>query len=568
MKTLLKVILACIVAVALLIGGATAYLMFALDPNSYKPQLEEAARKQGMELEIVGELGWSLWPNLAITLGETRFAGQNYGIHPSSLQEADLVLSWSDLLHKRVAVKALAIEGADLHLASLGSGAALAATPATGSQPLEATSADGQAFSLAVDKLTIASSRLRLDQDDSPLLLDNIDFNTSGVSLDGGAFPLALSFRYQPDEGEALTANIIATASYDQDGEKLGLHDSLVEVAGLLPETLRLGMKGEVDLATETARIHELVIDLGNSRLSGEATLNYSDPLALDLALEGAELNLDQLLPQDTLDGMTLTNPTLRLNARDGVFTVAELSAGLFSGHFNSQAVVDTRGTTPTLRFGAKLESIDVAVALDHIAEDVDLAGTLAMTLEGTSRGQDGDALLANLLAEGNLQVAGLHLGNVNVEQSYCELAALVERSGDREEPWPKGTRLNDLSSNFRMNGPVLHLDDYSTGIGNISLRGSGEIDIDRETFDVRAITRLDGDRTSAEGCEVKSSRVRDKDIPFICKDSFADAGASSCKPDPAFVRNLLQNEILDRLGGDEKGEGSLEDRLRGLLGR
>ena len=567
MKTLLKVILACIIVIAVLIGGAIAYLMFALDPNSYKPQLEEAARQQGVELEIAGELGWSLWPNLAITLGETRFAGEEHGLRPSSLREANLVLSWSDLLHKRIAVKALAIDGADLHLTSLDSGAAIAAAPATGEQPLEATTAEGQTFSLAVDKLTVASSRLRLEQSGSTLLLDNIDFNTSGVSLDGKAFPLALSFRYQPDEGDSLQANIIATASYDQSSEKLGLQDSLIEITGLLPDTLRLALKGTVELATETARFHSLVIDLSDSRLSGDATLNYSDPLALDLVLKGTDLNLDQLLPQDTIAGMTLTNPALRLNARNGVFTLQELSAGLFGGHFNSQATVDTRGNTPTLRFNANLDSIDVATALDHIAEDVDLAGTLAMTLEGTSRGNDGDALLANLLAEGNLQVTGLHLGNINVEQSYCELAALVERKGEREDPWPKGTRLNDLTSDFRMEGPVLHLDDYSTGIGNISLRGNGAIDIDHQTFDVRAITRLDGDRTSAEGCEVKSTRVRDKDIPFVCKDSFADAGAGSCKPDPAFVRNLLQNEILDRLGGEE-GEGSLEDRLRGLLGR
>lgn len=569
MKTLLKVVLACIVVVAVLVGGALAYLMFALDPNSYKPQLEEAARKQGLELDIAGDLGWSLWPNLAITAGEIRFAGEQYGLHPSSVQQANLALAWRELLSKRIAVKALAIDGADLHLADLSSGAAIAVTPATGSQPVEATSDAGQAFSLAVDKLAITNSRLRLDQEDGYLQLSDIDFDTSGVRLDGSSFPLSLDFTHRLDDYQELTVKIRATASYDLDAERATVRDSRIEVAGLLPETLRLSMKGHVDLATETAQFQELVADLGSSSLSGDATLNYREPLSLRLALKGTALHLDKLLADESFEGLTLSNPILHLDMRNNIITVKELSAGLFSGHFQTQAVVDSSQATPSLRFNASLEGIDLAAALDQFADDVDLAGTLTMTLEGSSRGLDADALLANMNARGELQVADLLLGNINVEQSYCELAALVERSGKRKEPWPKGTRLNDLVSHYRLVGPILHLDDYSTGMGNIELRGDGQIDLDRERFDIRAITRLNGERTSEQGCEVKSSRVRDKDVPFVCKDSFAKAGPSSCTPDPAFVREILQKELFDRLGGDDTEEGSsLEDRLRGLLGR
>src|SRR5690606_7413035 len=203
------------------------------------------------------------------------------------------------------------------------------------------------------------------------------------------------------------------------------------------------------------------------------------------------------------------------------------------------------------------------------LAEDVNITGTLDLDFEGNTRGSDSEALLANLAGAGKLRLEDPVIATVNLEKSYCELAALVEKPPAREEPWPAGTRLNTLASPLRIADGILHLDDYSTGIGNLGVRGAGRIDLDRKTFDIEAITRLTGDRTSDEGCLVKSKRVRDRDIPLRCKDSFADAGAGSCKPDQAFVNSLVKDEVIDKIKektnlDDDKAE-ALEGLLKGL---
>ena len=112
-------------------------------------------------------------------------------------------------------------------------------------------------------------------------------------------------------------------------------------------------------------------------------------------------------------------------------------------------------------------------------------------------------------------------------------------------------------------------LQNYNTGLGNLKIRGDGTINLGKEKFAIKVITRLEGDRTSETGCAVKSRKVRDRDIPLLCKDKFAKAGKSSCQPDPDFVKKLLQKELLDKfIKPDKDGkEKPLESLLKGLFG-
>ena len=90
-------------------------------------------------------------------------------------------------------------------------------------------------------------------------------------------------------------------------------------------------------------------------------------------------------------------------------------------------------------------------------------------------------------------------------------------------QPWWNGKRRNPgpgyasmTLSAITVVGPILHLNDYSTGMGNIELRGDGQIDLTTgSNFDIRAISRLNGERTSEQGCGRKQPRPR-QDVPFV----------------------------------------------------
>ena len=613
MNKAVRIILTVLVVIILAVAALIAYVMLAIDPNSYRPQLESAAREQGVELHIDGDLGWRLLPTIAIQLGETRFESEIHGIKPSSVKEVNLAVGWRELLRKRIAIKALAIDNADIHLTSSDQAAAIAAVPATGDEPV---ATDNKAFSLGVEKFSIANSRASLEEDGKTTLLSNINLRTSDVSLSGDQFPLSISLEYQGDSDEQLIKlDLAASLSLDQQAGKLLASNSTITVDGLMAERIKLDFNADINVESQSGRFTDLTANLGKTTLTGNGAYRHSLPRSLQLSLQGTELNTADLLAEDVAtdsadnseaaveaeatnllaaifaplaileggtgkidltmdkvihDGMELSSPRLAMDAQGNRLTISEFSSGIFGGTVKATAVV-INSATPRVTFSKQLNNIDLASAFAQFAEDVDITGTLTMTTDGETRGTDSDALLNNLKASGDLQVDNPVLATINIEQQYCDLAALVENSPKRSEPWPRGTRLDKLASRFRIDKGTLYLDDYSTAIGNLKLRGDGEILLEEQAFNINVITRLEGDRTSTAGCAVKSTRVRDKDIPLVCQDSFASAGARSCKPDPVFMNSLIQNEVIDKIRektdlDDEKVE-KLEGLLRGFLG-
>lgn len=614
MSKALKISAALALVAVLAVAAVIAYLLFAVDPNSYKPRLEQAASEQGIDLDIAGDLGWNLFPTLAIEVGQTRFASETHGIEPSSIETARLALAWRDLLRGRIAFKALAVDGADLHLSRSDAAAAAAAVPTTGDQPIE--SPDRQ-LTLAVDALTLRDGRLRLDGSDGSLLFDDIQLSLRNVSLDGETFPLTASLTYHPAADEPpMTLTLDAQLGLDAAARQLSVGEGRITLGGVLPQPLGVTFAGTLESDTQRARITQLTLDLGDTRLAGSADYTHTKPRALTLTLAGGTLDTAALMPAPTGDadqargdsgdattgnplapllaplaildggsgridlsleslehgGTTLTDLRLGVDLDGRQLHIRELATGLFGGQLAATGTLDARREIPRLKFQQQLTGIDLETALAALADEVNITGTLHLDLRGDTRGSDGSALLAHLTATGNLRLEDPVITTLNLEKSYCELAALVEKTPAREQPWPEGTHLSTLTSPLRIADGILHLEDYSTGMGYLGVRGGGQIDLEQQTFDIEAITRLAGDRTSDEGCLVKSKRVRDKDIPLRCKDSFADAGAGSCKPDPAFVNSLLKEEVIDKIRektnlDDDKAE-ALEGLLKGLLNR
>lgn len=612
MTKAIKIIAASALAVIIAIVAILFYVMLAVDPNDYKPQIENAAKAQGVELDVVGRVSWSFFPSIAIQLGETHFESELHGINPSSLEQMNLALGWWELLQRRLAVKAMAINGADLHLTRSDSAVAIATLPATGSKPL--TSDDGRGLSLAVDQFTVANSRLRLEQGGEPIVIDNIRLNVNDARLDGDPFPISADFDYHAND-DLFGLSLTGLLGFDQQTGKLLINNTLLNVTGFLPQPVKVLVSATIDTEVEQIQISSLTVSVGKTRLQGQAMFNNSPPRSLDITVKGNEFNTVDLLattsadtaednepaPSETdatlfapllaplalldggrgrieltvdkvvHDGIELSALQLVLEIADNQLQLRELSAQVFGGALSTVATIDARPAVPQLSFDQQLTAIDLGAALKVLAQDIDVTGTLNLGIKGSSRGADADTLLANLGAQGSLSIENPVLAAFNIEKSYCELAALVEKNPPRQTPWPAGTHLNSLTSQLRIVDGILHLDDYSTGMGNLKLRGSGEIDLIKQHFDILAITRLEGDHTSDEGCVVKSKRVRDKDIPLRCQDDFATAGAASCKPDPAFVNTLLQEEVIDKLRektnlDDDKAD-AIEGLLRGFLG-
>lgn len=707
----LKFALMVVVGVLVLAVGAAAIALFGIDPNRYKPRLEALAAEQDVALSIAGDLSWDIFPGLGIHLGETRIEDRRHRFPTTSFRSANLELGLMELVRGNLAVKAAAIQGAEIRIETAGQAKAAAATPlATAPAPGTAPRVmppppDANAptappppapLSVAIENFTLSDSRITVTGDGAPSVLANLELTGKDLNLAGDAFSIQLAFDYEdgklpPALGKKLGVKLDTQVTADQAGRLLTLSDTKLtltpatddaplsaafdlelnygdgtlalpklKVSGggttltgkldaqqvllkptfqgqltLAPTNLRriatdwgvdLSALPSVDALTQVSlstqisgALDKLVLDkmdmqIDDSHLGGRLALGLGRARTLDLALQGDSINLDDYLAAGeekqqqaatavfapvlgalawlkggsgkidmrwdslTLDKHKLDKLHVGVTARGKRVDLGELSANAFDGAVKLTAAIDLGGNQPKVDFTGQVRDLSIPKASAAFATDTKLEGVLDLAVSGSTQGETSDALRNNLTGSGTLHIANPVITAVNVERSYCEVAALVERTPLTQQ-WTKGTALKDFDGAFRLAGHDLVLDSYTTGVGNLGLKGSGVIDTQKENFNILAVARLSGDRTSEAGCVIKSKSIRDKDIALRCKDSFAGAGAKSCRPDGDAVKELAKGTVMDKLQEklqekvddktlDESTGKGLNDLLQGILNR
>ena len=146
----------------------------------------------------------------------------------------------------------------------------------------------------------------------------------------------------------------------------------------------------------------------------------------------------------------------------------------------------------------------------------------------------------------GQINIALPHYKSINIEQLYCNAAALFGSSNSNQQ-WPAGTQFEDFSSKFQFNDGNVIITDFSTATGNLDINGRGTIDLLSQRYRLQTNTELSGATTSSNGCAV-NQRLQNRQIPFVCEGHF-DQATPSCKPDERAVKALLRNSALEKLG-------------------
>lgn len=683
MSKSVKWVLGGLALFALLLITFVAVVLFAIDPNSYKPQLAKLAAERNIELNIKGELSWKIFPNLAIRMGETHIADQQGRFPTTSFRSADLQLNLLALLRRQIAVQAIALDGADIRLQNLAQGGAAAAAPAAGATSSPENDAPN-GFSLAIASVALSDSRITLPGE--PLTtMENVNLQSQRFNLDNKPFPLSLTFDLQQDESPTQhivletrisaadngalvqfdTTNLTLSAAdrpdikssfsalYNRTEDTLNLTDfvaradavdvsgeATLRALGTTPEISgrwqikpfdlrkalpawgvelpasansdafsRVALAMDIGGTADILQLNNLRIELDKTVITGSARLGLGDKRSLKLTLAGDAINVDDYSPASaktsekdapvaalfgplaasvawlnggkgdvdirwqsfTTGKMQLADLHTAMTVRGKRIALSDFSTRVFGGEVKAKIGIDMAPAQPTITFEKHITGISIPQMTAALDQDMDFQGLLDMTVSGSSRGENTDQLRANLVGSGTLHVAQPALAKINVERSFCEIVALVEKT-ESTRAWAEGTQLKDIDSTFTLKGYDLVLDSYTTGVGNLGLRGSGVIDTQKEKFNLLVVSRLNGERTSETGCAVSNRRIRDRDIPLRCKDSFAAAGAKSCRPDGDIVKELLHSRLLEEVqkktGLDQESSEALEGLLKGIFGK
>ncbi len=361
MKAFGKILGIAVLALLLLVVAAGFILTHFFDPNDYKDEIRQLARdKANLELDLRGDIGWSLFPWLGLELHDTSVASVRSPDKPfADLQLLGLSVRVLPLLRREVQMSDIRVQGLTLTLnrdkASKGNWEDIGkpaqpagATPATpagqASAPAEAPKAPAESAStpmkLDIDSLNVSGARIDYSDEQSgkQYTVEGLDLNT-GAIREGSSIPFKLN-AYLGTNQPVTRAKTELTGNlrFDRALKRYQLEDAKLsgELAGdqLQGRTATFSAQGQLllDQAAQVAEWNGLKLSINQLRALGELKARNLDkepqftgglsiaPFNLRELLDG----LGQKLPE-MADGNTLTK--LELAARlDGSRNAVNLS--------------------------------------------------------------------------------------------------------------------------------------------------------------------------------------------------------------------------------------------------
>ena len=330
MKSFSKLIGLLLLGILLLLVVAGFALTHIFDPNDYKDDIRQLAREHAnLELELNGEIGWSLFPWLGIEITDAKVASADMPDAPfADLRLLGLSVQVLPLLRKEIQMSDIRIDGLNLtlHRNMKGQGnwenigkapastAATAATTAPADQEPTAepntpstTEPAPRTAPLKLDINSLIVNGARIDYHDEQ---SGQQFSLESVQLTTGAIrdaqPIALKFSgFLGNAKPLLRARLELTtkAKIDQALQRYTLDDLKLsgEVAGepFSSKTANFTVRGNLmyDQAAQLARWDNLKLSVNQLKALGELQITDLDKQAqLNGALSIAAVNAQEFL--------------------------------------------------------------------------------------------------------------------------------------------------------------------------------------------------------------------------------------------------------------------------------
>jgi len=606
---LLKTVVSLLVIIAIGVG----YLLVAVDPNDFKPEIKSAAASQGLELSLDGNLSWQFLPQIGVVVEQVEFAHST--VASGKISELSLSVSWAELFNidlssNRLPVGSIEVRDATILLAEL--------APNTFPIQLKRLNAKVNNFSLTGEGFSLEASAqvfsgLALDLDATLAL--QVDTN-SGVINEVIVSELEASIDSMEITGQFNARNNFATAQGSLRSNRFDLQQ-LVRTVGMSFPLVKLPMMASKDALTAVSwnssfntdmnglstfntqleldnqviniaskvdhRIHNLYMrvsgdqfdmshylaaDSNSSEQNGALFAPLAVPFALWLGRSQMELSLSKL----KLSDFDADNIYINLFGNQKVLRLSSFNSDIFGGQVNATGRLDMRSSTPSFNLQTSLSNIDLQLALAAMADSSDISGLLSLEATIQSAGNNRDAIIQELRGGGEIIILDPAYAAINAEEMFCNAAALLG-SGDSRNSWSKGTQFETLTGNYQLADGKLQFSDMKTATGNIAIAARGSIKLAQQRYNLIADTRVNGASTSASGCSV-NKQLQNRSLPFVCSGSFEQDGTTSCKPDENLIRDLLKDSVYEQLGEKlfntpattDGDKGQQSDPLKSLL--
>jgi len=312
MKSVGKIVGILLLVLLLIVVGLGFALTQLIDPNDYKGEIQDLAReKANIELKLSGDIGWSLFPWLGLSLHQASVASTKAPDKPfAKLDMLGLSVRLLPLLSREVQMSAIRVEGLTLSLERNAQGKGNwedigpQGNPSTASkEPTHSQGKTAQPLKIDIDSLIINNGRLDYFDAKSGQRFSAESLQlTSGSIREDAAIPIKFSAFISANQPVLRVSTELSTDLFINSANRRYRLDNLRvsgELSGepLADKSANFVAQGQLlfDQSAQLAKWNNLKLSLNQLRASGElsaSNLNKAPTISGQLAL--AEFDLGQ----------------------------------------------------------------------------------------------------------------------------------------------------------------------------------------------------------------------------------------------------------------------------------
>ena len=376
MKPLLKIFIGLVLVIVVILAAGGVLLSVFVDPNDYRDKIKTIALdKAGIELDIKGDIGWSVFPWLGIKLNDVAV---KYPDRPelAQLKQAEVSVKLLPLLSSHIEADSINVDGLKLNLIQAGqannwtaarknleqsAAEAEAATKQADTSTSEAPSnASAPAFAIDIASVNITDAQLYYIDDTSKQRIEISGLNLSTGQISAGTpVPVQLSghLKQIQDGTTQVEADLRLTTTADIDlangvyalQDLQGQVDTRLAALGNKPLSANLSSNIRVDTQNQKAALEALNLALPQLTIKGDLQVtDFAKPVingdlnipAFDLKKLLGELNIAAPATTDA-DALRSVALEAKLSGPAGTVALNPLTIKLDKTTFKGQASVN-----------------------------------------------------------------------------------------------------------------------------------------------------------------------------------------------------------------------------------
>jgi AsmA protein len=409
--------------------------------------------------------------------------------------------------------------------------------------------------------------------------------------------------------GEKLFADRIVTGKLTM--PRLAARTALTSFGVALPATRdpralsALALSSDYRLTAKQLQLTNLELTLDDTRVRGAAAVEDLDTMALGYDLNVDRIDLDRYLPpkpaprsgqaapnaqaargaqtpptptslpietlrtldvrgtlqvgQATFSGLTFTGVSLPLAAKSGRVHLGPTRAGLLSGTYNGDIMLDASrgGSVPAqVSMNEHMKGVDVGALMKAVLDTTRLSGHGDVNAVVSGVGNTDQAILRSLGGKIDFNVKQGALNGVDLSYELQRAQTLLQKQLPPTRSGPERTLFNTFSGSANLDRGVMRNDDLSIETDLLRAHGQGTLDLGTKGIDYRLVVSLYklGDKKAA-------------DVPLLLSGNLENL---KIRPDlEALAAAKVRQEVNDRLQGKkDELRKKLGDKLRDLLSR